>query len=44
MYGKWANSSYYDMAFEPELAEYRDLLLGCQMELELLLEDMPPED
>ena len=44
MYGKWADTSYYDLAQELELAEYRELLLGCQMEWELLLEDMPPQD
>ena len=42
-YGKWADTSYYDLAQEPELAEYRELLLGCQMEWEIINETLPPE-
>ena len=43
VYGRWANSSYWELAQEPELAEYRYLLLGCQMEWEMINENLPPD-
>lgn len=36
--GKWAYHSYRELTEEPELAEYQEVFLVCQRELELVLE------